>query len=147
MVEIRPATLADRSIIRAMVFAEHLDPTSLNWRNFLIAEQEGEIIGIGQIKTFPGCNELGSLVTRKSHRGQGVARQLILALEQKAGFPVYLLCESRLENFYAQFGFRTIGWRAAPMALKIKLLPTLLFRVFGIRILVMRKDRATDILV
>jgi len=48
MVEIRPAiraaTEADRSTIRKMVFAEHLDPTSLNWRHFLVAEMMDRLL-------------------------------------------------------------------------------------------------------
>ena len=141
MVKIRPATAKDHSTIREMVWHARLDPTSLSWRNFLVAEQDGKIVGIGQVKHYPGCRELGSLVVSKSHRKQGIARRLIAALEQRSDYPLYLLCESHLEAFYARFGYQTIAWRNAPTALKIKLLPTVLFRLFGVRVLVMQKSR------
>lgn len=139
MVEIRPATQNDTSTIRKMISSENLDPTSLNWRHFLIAEADNQIVGIGQIKVYPGCQELGSLVVDKAYRNQGIGEQLINALEQKAGRPLYLLCESTMEAYYARFGYKTITWWQAPAFLKLKLSPTVFFRVFGIRVLVMRK--------
>jgi amino-acid N-acetyltransferase len=141
MVKIRPTTANDRLTTRKMVLHERLDPTSLNWRNFLIAEQDGQIIGIGQIKSYPGCRELGSLVVLKSYKKQGIASRLITALEDQSSYPLYLLCGSHLEAFYSRFGYQVIAWRNAPTALKLKLIPTLLFRLFGIHVLVMQKLR------
>ena len=146
MVNIRPAiraaTEADRATIRKMVFAERLDPTSLNWRHFLVAENDGQIVGIGQIRPHRGCLELGSLVVLESHRKQGIAAQLMAALEARAGYPLYLFCEARMREFYARSGYEVIGWQDMPWILRLKRMPTLLFRPFGIRILVMRKDRS-----
>ena len=140
MVEIRPATIEDREVIRKMVFKERLDPTSLNWRHFLVAEDENQVVGIGQIKEYPGCQELGSLVVHPAYRAQGVGAQLMDALENKAGRPLYLLCESKMEGYYVRFGYETITWWQSPLFLKIKLLPAMPFLLFGIRVLVMRKD-------
>lgn len=140
MVDIRPAVAADESTIKQMVRQARLDPTSLKWSRFLVAEAGGEIVGIGQVKQYPGCQELGSLVVHRAYRGRGIAAQLIAALESRAEFPLYLLCESRMGPYYERFGYQTIGYWDAPWPLKVKLTPTLLFRVFGIRVLVMRKD-------
>lgn len=137
--KIRPALAQDENTIKQMVYKEQLDPTSLKWQNFLVAEVEGRIVSIGQIKRYPKCNELGSLVTLREYRGQGIAAQLIQALEAQAGFPLYLLCASKMEAYYQRFGYQTIAWWDAPAFLKLKLSPTLLFRLFGIRVLVMRK--------
>jgi amino-acid N-acetyltransferase len=136
---IRPAIEADAPTIRRMVMAERLDPTSLDWRHFLVAERDRQIVGIGQIKDYPGAQELGSLVVLPAYRGQGIAAALIAALEARAGRPLYLLCQDKMTTYYAQFGYRTIAWLDAPVILKLKLLPTLLFRLFGVRIRVMRK--------
>jgi len=136
---IREATAADAPTIKRMIREAQLDPTSLKWKNFLIAEVDGDIAGIGQVKPLLGCRELGSLVVAKAHRKQGIAASLIHALEARHGYPLYLLCLAKLEAFYNQFGYRTIRWRDAPTALKIKLTPALLARPFGIRVLVMVK--------
>jgi N-acetylglutamate synthase-like GNAT family acetyltransferase len=138
---IRPAQQSDEANIKAMIRREQLDPTSLKWSNFLVAECNGEIVGIGQIKRYPGCNELGSLVTLPEYRNKGIASRLIAELEAQAGFPLYLLCASGLESYYQRFGYQRISWWDAPRFLKLKVAPTILFRLFGIRILVMKKHQ------
>ncbi len=139
-IEIRPATAEDDATIKQMIREARLDPTSLKWQHFLIAEYEGRVVGIGQVKPYPGCEELGSLVTVREMRGKGVGRAMIAALEERAGRPLYLLCMDKMEPYYERFGYETISWWQAPSFLKIKLSPTLPLRVFGIRVLVMRKE-------
>ncbi len=136
---IRPATAADASHIKRLIHAAHLDPTSLKWENFLVAEIEGKLVGIGQIKRYPGCEELGSLVTLPQYRGQGVAHELISALEARAGRPLYLFCETKMQPFYQQFGYETISYWQLPAFLKLKFLLPLLLRVAGVRVSKMRK--------
>jgi amino-acid N-acetyltransferase len=104
-ITIRPAQVSDESAIKALIRREKLDPTSLKWQNFLIAEHKGQIVGIGQVKRYRDCNELGSLVTEPEYRGKGVAAQLIAALEAQVGLPLYLLCVSKMESYYQQFGY------------------------------------------
>jgi amino-acid N-acetyltransferase len=145
-VEIRPATADDRALIRQMVLGARLDPTSLNWRHFLVAERDQQPVGIGQVKQLPGCRELGSLVVAKEYRRQGIARQIITALEAKNGLPLYLLCEARLGPFYEQFGYQRVGWWSLPLVLRAKLTPAYLLRLFGIPVWAMIKPNplATD---
>ncbi|MCA9914875.1 MAG: GNAT family N-acetyltransferase [Anaerolineae bacterium] len=138
-IEIRPATAADDTTIKQMIREAQLDPTSLKWQNFLIAEVDGKIAGIGQVKPYPGCEELGSLVTVREMRGKGVGGAIIAALEARAGRPLYLLCVDKMEPYYQRFGYQTISWWDAPWPLKTKLSFTLPFRLFGIRVLVMQK--------
>lgn len=138
-INIRSATIADEVTIKQMIREARLDPTSLKWQRFLIAEYEDEIVGIGQIKQYPGCEELGSLVTKKDCRGQGIGGKLIEALEARAGRPLYLFCAAHNESYYLRFAYEIISWWDAPNFLKLKLSPTLLFRLFGIRVLIMRK--------
>ena len=142
MLNIRPAAAEDQPTIRRIVNAEHLDPTSLHWEHFLIAEIDGELAGIGQIKEYPGCQELGSLVVLPAYRRRGIAAQLIAALEARARRPLYLMCRDHMAPYYARFGYEIIGLRQAPSFLRLKLLPTLLFRLFGLRVYLMRKTAA-----
>lgn len=139
-IHIRPATAADDATIRRMVRAEHLDPTSLKWQNFMVVEQDGKVIGIGQVKTLPGCQELGSLVVLPEYRGQGIAAELITALEARTGRPLYLLCQNQMASYYARFGYQQISYRDVPRFLKLKMLVPMTFRLFGVRIVILRKD-------
>jgi amino-acid N-acetyltransferase len=141
-INIRAANAADEATIKAMVKRAQLDPTNLHWENFLLAEHEGQIIAMGQLKPYPDCTELGSLVTLRQYRGQKVASRIIAALEAKAKFPLYLICRDKMEAYYQRFAYQTIPWRQAPRSLKLKVSFTWLFRPFGIRVLVMRKSSA-----
>jgi N-acetylglutamate synthase-like GNAT family acetyltransferase len=139
-IHIRPATEADETTIRRMVKAEHLDPTSLKWQNFLMAEHEGKVVGIGQIRPYANCPELGSLVVLKEFQRQGIGGMLIEALLARESGVVYLECRRPLESYYRRFGFEEISWWQAPMPLKLKSgMGNILGRLFGIRIAVMRK--------
>lgn len=142
MVHIRPARASDTPTIKRMVRQARLDPTSLKWQHFLIAEDEasGETLGIGQVKVYPGCEELGSLVVTPQHQGEGIGAALIAALEAQAGRPLYLLCTHLMAPYYLRFGYQTIPWRAAPWFLKLKTAPApLIGLAFGVKLRIMVK--------
>lgn len=137
---IRPASASDETSIRTLIHAERLDPTQLRWSNFLIAEVEGEIVGIGQIRQHRTCEELGSLVVTADYRRRGVASALVRALEARAGRPLYLICAHARQSFYTQHGYRPIGYWETPGILRVKRTFGLLGRLAGVRVLAMRKD-------
>lgn len=123
-----------------MVRGAGLDPTSLHWENFLVAENGGRVIGVGQVKPYRSGRELGSLVVLKPYRGQGVGGRIIRALIEREQGELFLFCRDRLESYYARFGFRRAGWRELRGALRAKYAFAQLFRVFfGVRVIVMRR--------
>jgi GNAT superfamily N-acetyltransferase len=123
-----------------MVRAEGLDPTKLYWQNFLIAQSGDQVVGIGQIRRHRTCEELGSLIVIPEFRKRGAAAALITALEARAGRPLYLLCSDDKRRLYERFGYRAIAYRDTPQPLKLKRALGAPFRVFGIRIIAMKKD-------
>src|SRR5262249_30314699 len=127
-VRLRPAQAEDQELIKEMIVREaQLDPTSLHWSHFILAEladdsvPEGErVIGLGQIRPYRNCPELGSLYVRKLYRGQGVASQIMRALLASRPAPIYLECLSYNAPFYQRFGFYQIPWYRAPWPLSLK---------------------------
>ncbi len=141
MVELRYATSADQSTIERMVREGHLPAFKLQWVHFMIAEEDGKTVGIGQIRRHGGVPELGSLVVHADYRGKGIASKLIVALEGEAERPLYLMCRDNLQPFYERFGYRRIRYWAAPGPFKRFIwIPFVIVRLMGIRILLMRKD-------
>ena len=141
-VTIREARADDDALIKQMIRQARLDPTKLLWQNFLLAEVNGEVVGIGQVRHHAdGARELGSLVTKKGYKGKGVAGQIIAALEERNPRPMYLFCASKMEPFYNRFGYHTVQEaRELPWALRRKYRLAQLMRLFGVRVLIMRKD-------
>ena len=122
-----------------MVFAERLDPTSLNWRNFIVAADGREIIGIAQIKPHSDCREFGSLIVKPAYRRRGIGRQLVEALLSKEAGEVYLLCAVRRVPYYRQFGFEVIDNAQAPLTLRRKLRLVALLRFAGVHVVAMKR--------
>lgn len=139
---IRPAEASDQPLIREWVREARLDPTSLRWPQFVIAEIDGEVVGIGQVR--PTTPELGSLVVRPDRRGEGIGGAVIRALLARYPGDMYLECRPALAAYYTRFGFERIPWHAAPWPLKLKAgLGNLLGAAVGISPAVMVR-RATD---
>jgi N-acetylglutamate synthase-like GNAT family acetyltransferase len=110
-ISLRPAAAGDERAIRAIVRGEGLNPLSLHWRNFLVAEDsQRRIVGIGAVKTHgDGSRELASIAVLPSSRGRGVATAVIRAMMAAEAGPLYLTCRDSMAGFYERFGFRAIG--------------------------------------
>lgn len=143
---LRPATQADEKIINRIVRAVGINPMSLDWRRFLVAEDDGQVVGIGQIKPHgDGSRELASIAVIPERRGQGIASAIIRALLEKERGEIYLLCRNELESFYARFGFRKIGRdEMPPYFRRITRVLDFLARWTGRRGIVMKRNRLND---
>ena len=114
-IAIRRATERDQQAIRALVHGERLNPTGLNWPNFVVAVIGGRIIGAVQMrKHSDGSRELGSLVVSKEARGHGIASRLIDALLAEDHDPVWMITAEPYGGAYSRWGFEQIGTRTAP---------------------------------
>lgn len=106
---IRPAQAEDQKTITRMIHDAGINPISLDWQRFLIAEDDGQIIGIGQIKVHgDGSRELASIAVIPSRQGQGIGSEIIRTLLTRESGRLYLTCRAQLETYYARFGFRRI---------------------------------------
>ncbi len=113
---LRPAVEAEAAAIQDLIHLVGINPTGLDWRRFLVAvTPEGRIIACGQIKPHSrDLLELASIAVLPEHRGEGIARAVIERLLTGSPRPLYLTCVSRLEPFYARFGFHTLEYDQMP---------------------------------
>jgi amino-acid N-acetyltransferase len=115
MPNIRPAVESEQAAILEMVREAQLNPFNVKWPNFLIAEEEGHMIGVGQLRPHTdGSCELASLVVAPDQRHKGVGSALMRGLLQNQPAPIYLFCENDLEAYYQRFGFHRVESRVLP---------------------------------
>jgi N-acetylglutamate synthase-like GNAT family acetyltransferase len=143
-VKIRSATAADQPTIRRLIRQANLNPTSLLWSNFLIAEEaDGSIAGIGQVKPHrDGSRELASIAVVPGRQGTGIGSAVIRELiTRERGGVLHLTCKPEMQGYYQRFGFRLLSRAEYPRYFK-RLMPlvNLVARIFGTRIVVMRRD-------
>lgn len=145
---IRPAQESDKHIIRRMVRQAGLNPLSLDWQRFVVAQFDGAVIGVGQVKPHrDGSRELASLVVEEAFRGQGVGGAIVHDLLSRESGPVYLFCRDKLEGYYQRFGFTAAGRSDLPPVMsRLILLPNLftrvasLFNLRTVRIIAMKRS-------
>jgi N-acetylglutamate synthase-like GNAT family acetyltransferase len=107
---LRPAIASDQPTITRMIHDAGINPMSLEWPRFVVAEDNDETVGIAQIKVHgDGSRELASLAVIPSRQRQGIGSEIIRALLAKETGVLYLTCRAQLETYYARFGFRRIG--------------------------------------
>ena len=115
----RLATEQDQQAIKALVRGERLNPTGIEWPNFVVAAMADRIVGAVQIrKHSDGSRELGSLVVAKDQRGHGIASRMIdraLADERE---PVWTITNERWAGACTRWGFERIEPSAAPVKVR-----------------------------
>jgi len=139
----RPATEADQPRILGLIKEVRLPRMNLRWPNFVVAEEAGEMVGMGQVKSHgDGSRELASIAVVPARQGEGVGNAIIQALlAREPGVVLHLSCRRELEGYYERFGFKRLEPASYPPYFR---LTTLLFSrispLFGIHLLVMRRE-------
>ena len=145
---IRSASAADQPAISAIVRAARINPCDLDWRRFLVAEEDGRVVGVGQVKPHDdGSRELASLAVVPERQAQGIGGALVHALLAREPGPIDLMCMEPLEPYYQRFGFRRLARTEMPPSLRMVgwIAPAFAFisSLFGKQSqpIVMRRDR------
>lgn len=144
---IRAAVASDQPAIRRLVKEARINRMSLNWPNFVVAEEVGAIVGVGQVKTHgDGSRELASMAVVPSRQGRGIGSAIIRTLlSLEPGAVLHLTCRQELEHYYERFGFRTLVAAEYP-AYFARMIPlvNIVARLMRTRILVMRREAGAE---
>lgn len=113
---LRPALESESAQIMALINLVGINPMGLDWKRFIVAvHAEGQVIACGQIKPHGGdIRELASIAVNPEFQGRGLARAVMGQLLLTTPRPVYLMCVSKMENFYIKFGFNSIPYESMP---------------------------------
>ena len=122
----RSATLPDAFAIEQLIQVHVADGTLLprslaeiceNIRDFIVVEDDGEIIGCGALHLY-GMHlaEIRSITVTAKAKGRGAGRVLIEALlkEAKRQSVTCVCLFTRIAGFFGQMGFLVVGKEALP---------------------------------
>jgi N-acetylglutamate synthase-like GNAT family acetyltransferase len=140
---VRPATEADQPRILRLIKEVRLPRMNLRWPNFVLAEEDGEVIGMGQVKSHgDGSRELASIAVVPARQGQGIGSAIIKALlAREQGVVLHLSCRRQLEGYYERFGFARLEPASYPPYFRrTTLVVSRITRLFGLHLLVMRRE-------
>ncbi|CAM9413734.1 unnamed protein product [Ascophyllum nodosum] len=136
------------------MFAMMMNPLSIDARNFICAEEEEEglMIGFGQVKAIAGSNfELSSIYVSETHRRRGIGSNLVLYLVKNFVVThgpsqldcLYLLTLGDRVGFYKKLGFEVIAFKDTPAAINAELVVGSFLQFFsGNSCVCMRANRA-----
>lgn len=112
---IRPARQEDQQTIVSYIRQAKLSSRNLHWERFLVAEENGQIIGIRQVKIHPqGTHEVGSGYVLPEYRRQGVSRHLMNEILSRETGTLYTMINEKRASYYEGFGFRTVDLHQLP---------------------------------
>jgi amino-acid N-acetyltransferase len=109
-ITIRPARPEDQETIVSYVRQAKINPRNLHWENFLVAEENGKLIGMRQVKVHKqGTREVGSGFVLPEYRRQGISAHLMNEILSREQGVLYLMCRDQRAPYYEQFGFQQVG--------------------------------------
>ena len=148
-ITIRPARQEDQNTIVHFIRQAHLNSRNLNWERFLVAEEDGRVVGIRQVRIHPaGTREVGSGYVLPEYRNRGISAQLMNEILNREKGTLYLMCRDKWIPYYEQFGFRQAALPQLPAdflkAYRIGRFITSVISIFQkdkIRIIPMRREQ------
>jgi N-acetylglutamate synthase-like GNAT family acetyltransferase len=121
MLRIRNATAYDQDALLGLMAGERLRPYDRDWRNFVLAEHDGRIVGVGQVRQHAdGARELGALVIETAHRNRGLASRLVGALMSRHhDGQIYIITDRQHAEHFTQWDFSPVKPRETPFCICI----------------------------
>ena len=112
MLRLERAKDEDRKMVQALLAdneMDYVDPIE----DFVLAKQDGEIVGCARMEDYPEMAMLRPLVVAKAFRNRGIGR-LILEQILPESKPVVIVARGDSVKFYNALGFTVANWREIP---------------------------------
>ena len=118
-ISVRRAVETDQAAIESLVWSAAVNPRDIRWRRFLVAEKDGRIVGVQQVRVHRGgTREVASRVVLPQYRRRGIGTELMrVSLAGESG-PLYVQCSEKWAPYYERFGFRRVELSELPPDLR-----------------------------
>lgn len=114
-ITIRPARQEDQPTIVSFIRQAKINPRNLHWERFLVAEEDGQVVGIRQVKVHAlGTREVGSGFVLPEYRHQGISARLMNEILSRETGSLYTMIQEKWTPYYEQFGFRRAAVNQLP---------------------------------
>lgn len=114
-INIRSARPEDQEMIVSLIRQAKLNPRRLHWERFVIAEENGQVVGIRQVKVHAqGTREVASGFVLPEYRRRGISARLMNELLAREASPIYTMVNEKRAPYYEQFGFRRVEVNQLP---------------------------------
>ena len=112
---IRPARQDDQDTVVSLIRQAKLNPRNLHWQNFMVAEEDGQVVGIRQVKVHAqGTREVASGFVLPEFRRRGISARLMIALLAREKGPLFTMVDEKWAGYYENFGFRQVDVSQLP---------------------------------
>ena len=120
-VTLRQAIVQDARAIRALLESNDLptDDLTASSSEFVVACEDGRIVGIGALERFGEAALLRSVAVETKSRGIGMGRQIVMELERRAkaaGIGELILLTLAARDFFESLGYRAKDRTQVPPA-------------------------------
>ncbi len=105
-ITISRATVEDMPLIVHLAEKFKLDTRDIKIENFLVAKEDGILLGFGRLKYHKEFTEMGTFAVLPAYRHRGVGQKLMNQLIKIAPEEVYLL--TTIPEYGYRFGFRLV---------------------------------------
>jgi amino-acid N-acetyltransferase len=114
-ISIRHAVEEDQATIVSFIHQAKINPRNLHWQNFLVAEENGQVVGIRQVKVHSqGTREVASGFVLPEYRRQRISARLMHEMLARETGPLYTMVNEKWAPYYEQFGFRRVDVSQLP---------------------------------
>ena len=103
---IEPSGETDFAEILRLAKSFDLDVEDISWKQLVVCKREGEIIGFGRTRHYPGCTEIATVGVIQPERNKGVGTSIVKELVRTGPSEMYVTCV--IPDFFSRIGFRTI---------------------------------------
>lgn len=94
------------SLILKIAKSLDLDCEDPAWDQFVVAKNNGTIVGIGRLRTYPGCTEIATVGVVSEGQKNGVGSLIMKELIRKAPGEVFVTCV--IPDFFSKLGFQLV---------------------------------------
>jgi N-acetylglutamate synthase-like GNAT family acetyltransferase len=114
-ISIRRALEADQTTIVSLIRQAKINLRNLHWQNFLVAEENGQVVGIRQVKVHSqGTREVASGFVLPEYRRQGISARLMNELLAREAGPLYTMVNQKWAPYYERFAFQRVDVEQLP---------------------------------